>query len=355
MHFNELRHFIQRLLDWSHWPHYLFYFPLMIPWLAYYVRSRSLWFFTPSNPTLAFGGFEGEGKRQMYDQLPAEYCPKSLFIKPFMSLGQVLTKLEVAGFTYPFIVKPDVGMKGILFRKIENELQLRQYHIQMPADYIIQEFLDLPLEVSVFYCRKPFEKHGKITALIQKNLLEVCGDGVTNLSDLILQQPIASRWVKKSSINLDRQLGIVLKKGERYCLSHVANLFHGAQFKDLKHLIDDQLTELFDRISRQNHFYYGRYDIKCNSVEEMKEGQNFYILEFNGAGSVPNHIYAGKYSLLSAYREILTHWRWLYDISQYNHENGFPRWSLKKGHYFLKNSKKHFKVLKKLDKELILS
>ena len=354
MHFNELRYFIQRLFDWSHWPHYLFYFPLLIPWLSYYVRSRSLWFFTPSNPSLAFGGFEGEGKRNMYEQLPPQYCPQTLFIKPFMSIEQVLAKVEVAGFDYPFIVKPDVGMKGILFRKIVNERQLLQYHTQMPADYLIQEFLDLPIEVSVFYCRKPSEKKGKITALIQKDLLEVYGDGQTTLGELIQRHPIASRWIKKSKISLSDHWSTVLSKGERHCLSHVANLFHGAQFIDLKHLIDDELTALFDNISLQNQFYYGRYDIKCTSVGDMKKGKNFYILEFNGAGSVPNHIYAGKYSLLEAYKEVLAHWKWLFDISQYNHENGYPRWGLKKGHRFLKNSKRHFNVLKKLDKDLIL-
>jgi len=355
MHFREVKHYIKRLTDWSHWPHYLFYFPLLVPWLSYYVRSRSLWFFTPSNPTLAFGGFEGERKQQMYKQLPGKYCPKSLFIDPSLPFDQVIKNVKEEGFQYPFIVKPDVGMKGIMFRKIENESQLEQYHRHMPADYIIQEFLDLPLEVSVFYCRKPNETKGKITALIQKNLLEVQGDGQSTLAELINLHPIASRWINKSHQGLNDQLGMVLMKGERFCLSHVANLFHGAHFIDLRHLIDDQLTALFDSISLQNQFYYGRYDIKCTSVEEMKQGRNFYILEFNGAGSVPNHIYAGKYSLLGAYKEILEHWKWLYNISQYNHEHGHPRWSLMKGHYFLKKSKRHFDVLKKLDKELVLN
>lgn len=355
MHFRRVKQYIQRLSDWSHWPHYLFYFPLLIPWLSYYVRSRSLWFFTPSNPTLAFGGFEGEGKQQMYNQLPGQYCPKSLFIQPAMPFDLVRERVRKEGFQYPFIVKPDVGMKGILFRKIESERQLEQYHILMPADYIIQEFLDLPLEVSVFYCRRPAEKKGQITALIQKNLLEVQGDGKSTLGELINQHPTVCRWINKSHKSLNDQLGVILNKGERYCLSHVANLFHGAHFIDLRHLIDDQLTALFDGISHQNQFYYGRYDIKCTSVEDMKQGKNFYILEFNGAGSVPNHIYAGKYTLLGAYKEVLTHWKWLYDISQYNHENGYPRWELKKGHRFLQNSKRHFDVLKKLDKELVLN
>jgi len=111
---------------------------------------------------------------------------------------------------------------------------------------------------------------------------------------------------------------------------------------------------VFDDISRNNRFYYGRYDIKCESIEDLKDGKNFYILEFNGAGSVPNHIYTGTYTLAQAYKEILSHWKLMFEASEINHKEGNPYWSFMKGHLFLKNSKKHFNVLKKLDKELVL-
>lgn len=171
-------------MDWHHWPFFLFYFPLSFSWVGYYIKSRSLWFFTASNPTIDFGGFEGEGKYSMYNQLPAHLCPQSLLVEPQLSFKEVFRLVQEKGFTYPFIVKPDVGMKGILFRIIEREEQLEMYHEHMPAPYLIQEFLDYPYEVSVFYCRLPDEKKGTITAMIQKNLLEVKGDGTSTLREL---------------------------------------------------------------------------------------------------------------------------------------------------------------------------
>jgi hypothetical protein len=45
----------------------------------------------------------------------------------------------------------------------------------------------------------------------------------------------------------------------------------------------------------------------------------------------------------------------MYKISVYNNKKGFRYWSLLKGHRFLRNSKNHFDVLKKLDKELSLN
>ncbi|HZI01389.1 MAG TPA: hypothetical protein VEX63_09580, partial [Flavisolibacter sp.] len=113
MSFRLKRNWFKRIMDWSHWPHYLFYFPIAIPWISYYIKSGSPWFFTSANPTMKFGGFEGEGKRVIYEQLPESYCPKSIFIEPQDCFDRVDAMLSEAGFTFPFIVKPDVGMKSL--------------------------------------------------------------------------------------------------------------------------------------------------------------------------------------------------------------------------------------------------
>src|SRR6476659_5133185 len=189
MLFKAGKAFINRVTDWHNWPFYLFYTPIAYAWVLYYIKTRSLWFYTASNPTLAFGGFEGVPKSQMYNQLPEELCPKSIYISPSLSFAEVTRNLAGSGITYPFVVKPDIGMKGLLFRKIENEQQLKIYHTQIPATYIIQEFIDMPCEVSVFYLRKPSCSNGVITAFIEKVLLEVTGDGVAKLDELISKNP----------------------------------------------------------------------------------------------------------------------------------------------------------------------
>jgi hypothetical protein len=350
-----LKGFVKRVTDWKHWPFYLFYFPLSFAWVGYYIKARSLWYYTASNPTITFGGFEGEGKSEMYQQLPAHLCPRTVILEPHLPISEVLKRVEEAGLTYPFIVKPDVGMKGILFRKITSEHQLKQYHQQMPATYLAQEFLNTPYEVSVFYCRMPDSAKGQITAMIQKNLLEVTGDGVSTLEEIIQRQDYARSWLPKIRKEQPEKLHQILADGERFYLSHVANLYHGARFINLTSKVTHRLAEVFDAISLQNQFLYGRYDIKCSSIEDMLEGRNFYILEFNGSGSVPNHIFTGDYSLVGAYKEILRHWKTLYAISTANNRKGIDYWGFRKGYAFLQQSKRHFKDLKKLDKELVLS
>lgn len=345
---------LKRITDWRHWPFYVFYSPLFYAWLLYYAKSRSLWFFTSSNPTLAFGGFEGQRKSEIYNLLPEQFCAKSIYVKPGDDLNKILKEVTETGITYPFIVKPDIGMKGLLCRKIENEQQLQTYHEVVPVEYIIQEFIDLPKEVSVFYCRKPSEEKGVITALIQKNLPEVEGDGAATVKELILRKYNAKKWLPAIEKQLGTTMQSILKEGEILTLSHIANVYNGAVFENLPQHIDDTLLEIFDNISHKAQFYYGRYDIKCKDIEHLKKG-DFVILEFNGAGSVPNHISTKDYTLRSAYKEILNHWKWMFEISKENNNQGIRYWSFSKGQRFLKNSKSYFNILKKLDKELSLA
>ena len=346
---------IQRLTNWEHWPFYIFYFPISFKWFWYYIKSRSLWFFTSSNPTLEFGGFEGEGKTKMAQLLPSHLYPKSILVNPSISFASVMKLVREQYIPYPFIVKPDIGMKGILFRIVENESQLEKYHRAIPVNYIIQEYVILPYEVSVFYYRKPDEDKGCITALIKKNLPSVTGDGKKTLLELVAENPN----FKIGEMQINKQFGErvmnVLHTGEKFYLSHIANLHNGTKFINLNYEIDDKILRVFDNISHANNFFYGRYDIKCSSIDDLREGENFKILEFNGSGSVPNHIYAGGFNLINAYKEILKHWKALFDISEYNNKSGIRYWSFLKGWRFLQKSKKHFDVLKQLDKELFLN
>lgn len=322
-------------------------------WGLYCLRSRAAWFFSASNPTIAFGGFEGESKSEIYVQMPQHLYPQTLVVPPQSNEEEWFATIEKM-FSFPFVVKPDVGMKGILFRMIENKEQWQRYHRRMPATYLVQAYVPYPHEVSVFYCRMPQQQRGKITAIIQKNLLQVTGNGRDTLLELLQQQKDAESFLPQIKKQQGRRLHQVLQKGERVYLSLVGNRMNGATFTNLTHEADDALLQLFDGISRQTNFCYGRYDIKCNSVEAMKEGRDFLILEFNGAGSIPNHIYTPGVTLWQAYGEILRHWRALYQISKAHHKAGIPYWSFGKGYSFLQASKKHFNELKKIDDEMVL-
>jgi hypothetical protein len=347
-----LKTFFYKLAHWETWHYHLKYIPLYPAWLWYCLRARSFWFFTPSNPTLTFGGFEGESKKEMYDQLPPGSYPQSIYISLTLSFDEVKVLLAGTTIQYPFAVKPDVGMMGFLFRKIETEEDLRIYHQVMPAAYILQELVQYPLEVSVFYYRMPNEARGSITGFIRKEFLQVTGDGTSTLLELIESYPrVRFRQEEMKSKHKDK-LHHIIPANEIYCLSYALNLSRGGRLVNLEAEKDEQLLHVFDELSHYaKHFYYGRYDIKCTSIEDLKQGKNFSILEYNGSGAEPHHVYGNGNTLIQAYGILLHHWKMLYRISVINHRNGIQYWSFKQGWKFLKEAKKHFKVLKQLDTE----
>ena len=101
--------------------------------------------------------------------------------------------------------------------------------------------------------------------------------------------------------------------GEIYILSYALNLSRGGKLVSLAHEKDDRLLKVFDELSHYTkYFYYGRYDIKCSSIEDLKEGKNFSILEYNGSGAEPHHAYGNGNTLWQAHKIFLHHWKILY-------------------------------------------
>lgn len=345
----QIKKFFETLLNWELWNFYILYAPLSPVWLWYCIKSGAVWFFTPSNPKITFGGFEGEGKKEMYDLLPHEVVPTTIYIEPDITFDEVIRKIRLSGLHYPFIVKPDVGMKGILFRIIENEAQLKKYHERIPVEYIVQDKVDYPVEVSVFYYRFPWEKKGVVSGFIHKELLQIKGNGQHTIKQLILNHPRARHRMAEMENRHGHRFDRIIPAGEIFYLSFAGNHNRGARFSNLHDLIDDDLLQVFDQLSHSADFYYGRYDIKTTSIEDLKQGRNFTILEYNGSGAEPNHIYDCNMSIWQAYKVILQHWKALYRISKYNARHGHPYWEYKMGRNYLKAARKHFRMLEKFD------
>ena len=345
---------IKRIKDWEQWPFKILYAPIVPVWFWYMLRSRAVWFFTPSNPKLTFGGMDGEPKKEMHDLLPVDLCPKYFNVKLSDDFLEIKKSLVLSGIQYPLIVKPEVGGQGILFRKIENEEHLKEYHSKVPVEYFIQEFIKYPLEVSLFYYRYPSEKKGAITGFLQKVPMHVTGNGKHTLEELLLVNTKTKKRLGNQKLTPESNFNKIIPAGEVYILSHAANHNRGAHFIDLSSEINDELVSMLDEISLDiNDFFYGRYDIMCNSIEELKHRKKFVILEYNGCGAEPNHFYDTGYTLMGAWNEILKHWKILFRISRYNHQQGIPYWPFMKGLRFRKETKKYYKIINKADKIIL--
>lgn len=348
-----MKKIFQQITNWEAWPFKLIYAPLVPVWSWYMLKSGAVWFFTPSNPKITFGGMDGEPKKEMYDLLPKNLYPKTFTIVPQQNFNTILDRLQNMGINYPFIVKPEVGCQGILFRKIDKEEDLKYYHSKVPVEYMIQEMVNYPMEVSVFYIRHPKASKGMVTGFLHKIPLQVTGNGKETLEQLIKQHPKGLLRMDEMYSKHKNRWDEIIPAGEKYMLSYAANHNRGAHFVDLKEHIDDNLVAIFDEISLSiDDFFYGRYDIMCTNVEDLKNGKNFTILEYNGCGAEPNHFYDTGYTLLGAYREILKHWKALYGICKYNSQQGIKPWPFQKGRIFMAETKAHFKMIREIDEQI---
>src|SRR4051794_37838652 len=124
----NMKNILFRITHWETWPWWTKYILILPVWIWNCIRSGSLWFFTASNPTLTFGGFDGESKREMYAQLPPGSYPKTIYIDKDAPFETAKTFFAEENFQFPFAVKPDVGKMGYMFRRIYSIDEFKLYH-----------------------------------------------------------------------------------------------------------------------------------------------------------------------------------------------------------------------------------
>jgi hypothetical protein len=335
-----------RLINWEFWPFSIFYFPIYFyfTWLA--IKARSFFFFTAANPNIDFGGMLGEKKSEIFDQIPKEYIPKTIFIKAGERAKAIDQGYKMG---YPLIAKPDIGERGRLVEKISNEKALIKYVEKCPIDFMIQELVDFPIELGVFYVKRPQEQKGRVTSIVQKKLMSVVGDGKSKISALLQQNPRAMLQVDFKHSRFTSLMGQVPEEGEEVIIEPIGNHCRGTIFLDKTEEIDEKLCQAFDRLAAQvPEFYFGRFDLLCQSYNDLRELKNFKIVELNGAGAEPGHIYQPGFSLLKGYKVMFQHFKWLYEVSVQNKKRGIRHWTFKRGIATLKTSKEHNKLIERL-------
>jgi sporulation protein YlmC with PRC-barrel domain len=289
-----------------------------------------------------------ESKKEIYDLIPFEYYPSTLFFKASSSLQDILTLIKQRNLKYPLIGKPDIGMKGMMVKKLENEKELSFYVQNSKVDFLIQEYVPFKNEIGIFYYRYPNEEKGHISGIVKKELLGVTGNGVSTVEQLLLKNKRAVLQLPVLRKTEKDKMNIVLKKDEEFIVVPYGNHVRGAKFLDDSQLIDEELTKTIDSICKKvDGFYFGRLDICYNDWEELKQGKNFSIIELNGSGSEPTHIYDPRHSVFWAWKEIAKHWKILYRVSKLNHQlQNTPYMTTRMGLDMFKQNSEYVKLLK---------
>lgn len=331
--------FIIKLRHWEYWPFGILQFPVIFYYLWLSLRARSFLFFTASNPGIEMGGMFGESKFKILDKIPDAFKAKTIFIARNSSLNDVLQQMNAAGLTFPVIFKPDLGERGYRVQRIKSEAEAQQYLNTFNFDFLVQELVDLPEEFGVFYRRLPSQKKGEVFSIVGKELLTVTGNGKSTLQELILAKDRAKLQWDKLKIQHAHLLNHTIPAGEIYLLNAIGNHCLGTTFLNSNHLINEKLNKSFDLISQQiEGFYYGRFDLRCESVAALREGR-VKILELNGCGAEPAHIYQPGFSFWKAVGVMFTHWHYIFKIARENRARGVAYLTYKEAKLFYQKFK----------------
>lgn len=312
-------------LFWIKWTHFeywnwiFFYLPLLPYWLYLAIKNRNLAYVTLVNPCIELGGFFGESKIRILQQIPKKYIPKTIFIPLKWTIEEISQKMELDGMEFPIVAKPNVGERGTYVERLSEFSGLVTYKEKSTADFIIQEFIEYPIELGVLYYRMPFESKGFISSITLKEFLSVTGDGHSTILSLLEKNDRARFQLKKWKKQRKQALYEVLSAGEVRIMEPIGNHCRGTKFINANHLINDKVQGVFNTIALPiEGFYYGRFDLKVKSWEDLEAGTNIGIMELNGVSSEPGHIYDPANSLINAYKDLAWHWNLLSKISQQN-------------------------------------
>lgn len=312
------------LLHHEYWPSQIFYIPVLFVYLKNAFKLGSLNFFCWTNPRMENGGLIGYSKSKMLAQVPKEFCPRTILIDNGESFPMVESLCLKSKFFFPFIAKPDKGARGYRVQLIENLKDFRKYHKTAKQPYLVQEYIDDPMEFGVFVVRHNEEFY--VSSLVQKEFLALVGDGKATLAELFSKHDRAHKYYKKS--DLPAYLDRVLLEGKTILLEPIGNHCRGTKFLNANSMIDDELTQTFkDLVLSMPDFHYGRFDVKAKSLAELKSG-HFKIMEVNGISAEPGHIYDPRFSLEQSYRSLFWHWNKMADIAKDNKKLGFKKESV---------------------------
>jgi membrane protein DedA with SNARE-associated domain len=318
-----------RWMRWEFWPAWLFYLPVGVHYLWLAIRYRGLTLPTAANPGIAAGGFVGESKittlRDLQATSPGFAADAYLLVgttpdERLAFLQQLRAQHRLA---FPFILKPDVGQRGVGVKLIRTPEQAAEYLGGSNAPLVLQRYVHGPGEAGVFYYRFPHESQGRIFAITEKIFPAIMGDGRRTIEELVWEDERARFMADTYLRRLEERRFEILPLGETLKLVEAGNHAQGCIFRDGSHLWSGELERRIDEISQGlKGFFIGRYDIRYASQEALRAGRDFQIIELNGAASEATSIYDARNSLFSAYRTLFRQWELVFAIGAANRRRG---------------------------------
>jgi RimK-like ATP-grasp domain len=329
-----------RLTNKEYWNAHIYTVPIIFYGTYLAARARSPLFFTAANPAIPTGGMVGESKADISSWIPPHYRPKNALIQLSDSMEAIQTIIEKAGMQFPLVLKPVVGCRGLMVEKVNTLEEANEHILRFPTNFLIEEFIDYPVEAAVLYWKNPETGKSGIQSVAGKAFLTVIGDGRQAVECLLKQNPRGILQIERLQKEKPELLKYIPQSGEKVLVEHIGNHCRGTKFLNYNHLITPDMVAAFDKIQADlPGCYVFRLDLKTPSVSDLQAGRNIKILEINGVGSDPAHIYDPNIPFFEIWAAYIRLWKKIYEISTALHRLGVPYMKLKEYKNYIKIQK----------------
>ena len=315
------------------WPSGLIYLPVAFQWLWLAIRYRGISLPLNSNPGITLSGMVGESKAEIFSKATdkardriAPWCLLSDWESPENAVWQARQLMGSIDLDFPVVAKPDIGCRGAGVQIIRSAQELQNYISSFPEQgkVVLQKLVPYEAEAGIFYIRYPGEKKGKIFSITLKYPPYIVGDGRSTLQQLIEKDPRSGLLSKLYLKRHKNKLSDIIPENQPFRLAFAGSHSRGCIFRDGCEFITEAMEKSFDQVADGlPEFYYGRIDIRFRDIESLMSGENYYILEINGASSEAGHIWDCRSSLKEVYRVLFYQYRTLFRLGWLNRRRGF--------------------------------
>lgn len=311
---------IRRLFRFEFWPFWLFYLPTYFNWARLASKARYTTYFTATNPLMNNSGAINVSKLSYMSRLPPTWVPRTKLITPSFSKQELYSAFRALNTAFPVILKPDRGERGKEVTLIKDFDQLVQkVKASRYSSLLLQTYCDYPQEAGILFYRLPNQKLGRISSITTKEFCVLKGDGKSSWKELLAQNLRVKHRLedilRRESIDWNE----IAFTGTHQLIEPIGSHNLGTKFmngNDLNSiLLEKRINHWADQLPG---FYYGRFDVKYKDWDSLLAGKDFSLIEINGVNAEPTHIYQPGYGLFKAYRDIFSHMKIIYEISEQN-------------------------------------
>ncbi len=321
------------LSHFEFWPAWKFYAPVWIAIAGLMLWHRSIRAPLIANPGFPVGGLVGERKSELFARLSGperKHLPDYVVVDRLDAAmdaqwPSIEAAIKAADMSYPMVAKPDIGCRGAGVRPIRSPAELRQYVQDFPTgeSFLIQRMIDVEGEAGVFYVRQPGAKQGRIYSLTLKYFPHVVGDGRSTLRQLILEDERAGLVPQLYLGRFGVELDCIVPMGESRRLVFSGSHSKGAIFRNGNAYITEAMRARFDAIAEAiDGFHFGRFDVRFADFAAFQRGEDFAIIEYNGAGAEMTHIWDSRTTLLEAWLVMFSQFSLLFKVGAANRQRG---------------------------------